>query len=155
MKFTLFVTFSFAASSLATSIFPPAGTKIIDVASYKAAANGTISLANDDRRDGLQKRDAGNVYLCVAANWQEYCVYITDAGPGECVNLADDLNDQVSSFGPDPNQYCYAFRNYDCDIINDGIGPIRSPGLSDLSQPISFGEGGGVSSFNDVMSSYA
>jgi hypothetical protein len=46
------------------------------------------------------------VYLCVAANWQEYCVYITDAGPGECVNLADDLNDQVSSFGPDPNQYC-------------------------------------------------
>ncbi|KAJ7315238.1 hypothetical protein DFH08DRAFT_972262 [Mycena albidolilacea] len=141
MKFALFVTFSFAAASLAASIFPPAGTKIIDVTSYKAAANGTISLANADRRDGVQKRDAGNVYLCVAANWQEYCVYITDAGPGD--------------FGPDPNQYCYAFRNYDCDIIDDGIGPIRSPGLSDLSKPISFGEGGGVSSFNDVMSSYA
>ncbi|KAJ7238169.1 hypothetical protein C8J57DRAFT_1246589 [Mycena rebaudengoi] len=134
LKFTLFVTFSFAAASLAASIFPPAGTNIIDVASYKAAANGTISLANAD---------------------QKYCVYITDAGPGECVNLADDLNDQVSSFGPDPNQYCYAFRNYDCDIINDGIGPIRSLGLSDPSQPISFGEGGGVSSFNDVVSSYA
>jgi hypothetical protein len=61
------------------------------------------------RRDALQKRDAGNVYLCTDANWQGYCVYITDAGSGECVNLASDLNDLVSSFGPDPNQGCYMF----------------------------------------------
>lgn len=49
-------------------------------------------------------------FLCTAANWDQYCVYITDAGPGECVNLAADLNDLVSSFGPDPGQDCFAYR---------------------------------------------
>ncbi|KAJ7463547.1 hypothetical protein FB451DRAFT_1180032 [Mycena latifolia] len=64
--------------------------------------------------DALQKRDAGNVYLCTAANWEQYCVYITDAGPGE-----------------------------DIDCTGSEVGPIRAPGISDLSQPINLGEGGG------------
>ncbi|KAJ7463573.1 hypothetical protein FB451DRAFT_1180062 [Mycena latifolia] len=153
----LFGILSAAGASLAASLprgsFPPVNVaKIIDAASY----NGTVvsaDLPSPGRRDALQKRDAGNVYLCTAANWEQYCVYITDAGPGECVNLAGDLNDLVSSFGPDPNQFCNMFRDFDC--TGSEVGPIRAPGISDLSQPINLGEGGGVLSFNDVLSSYA
>ncbi|KAJ6538096.1 hypothetical protein B0H19DRAFT_1270461 [Mycena capillaripes] len=152
MKCSLFVTLSFAVASFAASIFPPAGSKVISAASYKAAAIGTLGA---DRRDTLTKRDAGNVYLCTAANFEQYCVYITDAGPGECVNLAGDLNDLVSSFGPDPNQYCYVYRNANCDRNSDQVGPIQAPGIADLSQHINLGEGGIIKEFNDVISSYA
>ncbi|KAJ6592244.1 hypothetical protein DFH09DRAFT_1136956 [Mycena vulgaris] len=117
MKYSLFVALSVAGSAFAANVsrgtYPPAHVdKTIDVASYKAAANGSITpadLPGVGRRDAFQKRDAGNVFLCTAANWEQYCVYITDAGNGECVNLASDLNDLVSSFGPDPNQGCYMF----------------------------------------------
>ncbi|KAJ7460241.1 hypothetical protein FB451DRAFT_1181912 [Mycena latifolia] len=140
----LFVILSAAAASLAASLprgnFPPVNVaKIIDAASY----NGTVVAA-----DLFLTR-----YLCTAANWEQYCVYITDAGPGECVNLAGDLNDLVSSFGPDPNQLCYMFRDFDC--TGSEVGPIRAPGISDLSQPINLGEGGGVLSFNDILSYYS
>ncbi|KAJ7824250.1 hypothetical protein B0H14DRAFT_2597379 [Mycena olivaceomarginata] len=105
-------TASIAASISPGNLPPQHVDKVIDAASYKAAANRTVQatdLPGVVRRDALQKRDAGNVYLCTAANWEQYCVYITDAGPGECVNLAGDLNDLVSSFGPDPFQQCYLY----------------------------------------------
>ncbi|KAJ7314431.1 hypothetical protein DFH08DRAFT_821448 [Mycena albidolilacea] len=156
MKFTLLTTLSVAAAALAASV-TPAHFNTIDAATYKAIANGTLSPANlppVGRRTDLQARDAGNVYLCTAANWQQYCVYITDAGPGECVNLAADLNDQVSSFGPDPNQQCYVFAGFDCDPLSGRIGPISAPGVADLSKSFNTGEEGGGRPFNDVISSY-
>ncbi|KAJ7460242.1 hypothetical protein FB451DRAFT_1181914 [Mycena latifolia] len=155
---SLLVTLSVAAASIAASLprvtFPPANAKIVDV-SYKAVANGTAPLAEipaSARSHDLQKRDAGNVYMCTAANWQQYCVYITDASPGECVNLAADLNDLVSSFGPDPNQECYMYSGFDCS--ETFAGPIVAPGFSGLSQPLVFTNGLSLPSYNDVMSSY-
>ncbi|KAJ7839948.1 hypothetical protein B0H14DRAFT_2587696 [Mycena olivaceomarginata] len=164
MKGTFFVALFLAAGSFAASLsretFPPPIIRTIDAARYKAASNGTISVAelfdDDKRRDTLQKRDAGNVYLCTAANWKQYCVYITNAGPNECVNLVSDLNDLVSSFGPDPNQSCTMFAAADCNpSVALAVGPIVSPGVSDLSQPFNIGQGQIVNGFNDVLSSYS
>ncbi|KAJ6582100.1 hypothetical protein B0H19DRAFT_1370243 [Mycena capillaripes] len=163
MKFSLFVTLSAASTALAATFSrdtlpPTAGIKTVSAATYKAIANGTLSIddiptiAASFARDVLQKRDAGNVYFCTAANWQLYCVYITDAGPDECVNLGPDLNDQVSSVGPDPNQYCTLFDGSNCDFITSQL-YVRSPGYADLSQSIYNGEGGGLI-FNDRASSY-
>ncbi|KAF7356200.1 hypothetical protein MVEN_00951400 [Mycena venus] len=153
MKFSLFITLCAAAAAFAASVTPER-VKSVDAATYKLIANGTLSLADIPsvgRRD-LQKRDAGNVYLCTDANWQGYCVYITDAGPDECVDLAGDLDDLVSSVGPDPNQICTFYIAHNCDFLNDQFS-VRSPGYSDLSRGISVGEGG-EHFFNDQISSY-
>ncbi|KAJ7440533.1 hypothetical protein FB451DRAFT_1191541 [Mycena latifolia] len=178
MYFNLYVTLSMAVATLAASIsrgtFPPAHIdKVIDAAAYKATTNGTADLpgvgvinsaATYSHRLMSQiysavmrsKSAMPETYLCTAANWQQYCVYITDAGPGECVNLAGDLNDLVSSFGPDPNQQCWLYKDFDCSAPNGfgRIGPVSSPGIADLSQNINFGEGGIYPGFNDVLSSY-
>ncbi|KAJ7463546.1 hypothetical protein FB451DRAFT_1403565 [Mycena latifolia] len=129
---SLLVTLSVAAASIAASLprltFPPANAKIVDVVSYKAVANGTAPPAEipaSVRHHDLQKRDAGNVYMCTAANWQQYCVYITDAGPG-----------------------------YGFDCSETFAGPIVAPGFSDLSQPLVFTNVLSLPSYNDVMSSY-
>ncbi|KAF7334938.1 hypothetical protein MVEN_02243500 [Mycena venus] len=162
MKCIPFVPLSIAGVAFAASVsrqtFPPSNTKTIDATSYKAIANGTLSLAElyGQPHGALRKRDAGNVFLCVAANWQSYCVYITDAGPNECVNLASDLNDQVSSFGPDPNQSCTMFAAADCNpSFGTAVGPIVAPGIADLSRPFNIGQGQIVNGFNDVLSSYS
>ncbi|KAF7356199.1 hypothetical protein MVEN_00951300 [Mycena venus] len=160
MKLSLFATLSatttaaFSASITPASVTPE-HVKTVDTATYKAIANGTLSLADIPsvgRRD-LQKRDAGNVYLCTAANWQLYCVYITDAGPDDCIDLASDLDDQVSSVGPDPNQLCTFYVEHGCNFLSDRFG-VRSPGIADLSVGIQVGEGGSHN-FNDKISSYS
>ncbi|KAJ4422066.1 hypothetical protein N0V82_003257 [Gnomoniopsis sp. IMI 355080] len=61
--------------------------------------NGTSPETATLRR-GLDKRATIGVYLCVDANWQGYCVHITSP-TYTCVPLAGDLNDKVSSVGPD------------------------------------------------------
>ncbi|KAJ7631293.1 hypothetical protein DFH06DRAFT_701513 [Mycena polygramma] len=161
MKLSLFVVLSAAsaafAATLSRTLPPTAGIKTVTAATYKAIANGTLSIDDIPTvavRDVPKKRDAGNVYMCTAANWQLYCVYITDAGPGECVNLGPDLNDQVSSIGPDPNQDCYLWDDFDCNFLSARLAPVRAPGYADLSQGIFLGGEGGSIFFNDKMSSY-
>jgi hypothetical protein len=56
----------------------------------------------------LQNRATTGVYLCNDRDWQGYCVHINSA-PSECVPLAADLNDLVSSAGPDQGSFCYFF----------------------------------------------
>ncbi|KAJ7631292.1 hypothetical protein DFH06DRAFT_1140545 [Mycena polygramma] len=153
MKSAFFIALSAVATAFAASVIP-AHVTTISAASYNNGTATPADIPGPGRRDELQKRDAGNVYLCTAANWGLYCVYITDAGPGECVNLGPDLNDQVSSFGPDPNQSCYVFAGFDCDALSGRVGPIRSPGVADLSKSVNTGEEGGGRPFNDVISSY-
>jgi hypothetical protein len=149
MKCSLFLILAAATTAIAASI-TPAHVKTVDAATYKAIANGTLSLADlplvavifvliqtpfpaTDKILAPQRSSKARCrkcvsrhssscthlvtfsfrlhrYMCTAAYWQEYCVYITDAGPGECVNLAGDLNNLVSSIGPDPNQECYLYE---------------------------------------------
>jgi hypothetical protein len=49
-------------------------------------------------------------YFCNDPNFTGYCVLITGATSGGCVALGPDLDKQVSSIGPDPDQSCYFFR---------------------------------------------
>ncbi|KAJ6599792.1 hypothetical protein DFH09DRAFT_1503973 [Mycena vulgaris] len=155
MKFSAPGLLSFVVAAMAATIpqdtFPPGHVNIvIDAASYMAGGNGTVVS-----RDTVVKRNPGDVYLCTAAFWSGYCVLITGAFSGGCVNLASDLDNLVSSFGPDAGQDCYMYDAHDCNILlGSSIGPIRSPGGADMSQTINTGSEGGARPFNDVLSSY-
>lgn len=56
----------------------------------------------------LATRATTGVYLCNDRNFSGYCVHIPSA-PSQCVPLAADLNDKVSSAGPDQGSFCYFF----------------------------------------------
>ncbi|KAJ6625213.1 hypothetical protein B0H10DRAFT_2212216 [Mycena sp. CBHHK59/15] len=171
MKFSLFVALCVATTAFAATL--PRGafqaehaSKVISASEYTAGGNGTVArrVLSRSATPGTCKKPLPpathisngvfSSYLCTDANWGGYCVYITDAGPGECVNLASDLNDLVSSFGPDANQACYIFADWDCNALSGRVGPIYAPGVADMSKSINTGEEGGGRPFNDIMSSY-
>ncbi|KAI7787706.1 hypothetical protein LA080_015075 [Diaporthe eres] len=91
------------------------------------------ALSDLDARDhDLSKRANHGVYLCVDAYFKGYCVHITS--PADvCVPLASDLNDKVSSVGPDTGGYCRFYFNAGC-TDNDGCLHFDStnPGRSNL-----------------------
>lgn len=68
----------------------------------------TSALAAPAADLAISKRATTGVYLCNDRDWQGYCVHITSA-PSDCVPLAADLNDLVSSAGPDQGSFCYFF----------------------------------------------
>ncbi|KAJ7702033.1 hypothetical protein B0H14DRAFT_3883871 [Mycena olivaceomarginata] len=109
---------------------PPKVYKIIDAASYMGLGNETMKETSN-----LAKRTQGNVFLCNDPNFTGYCVLITGATSGGCVELGPDLDKQVSSIGPDAGQSCYFFRNHFCDAGSevDVIQKFRTPGFTDLS----------------------
>ncbi|KAK7451682.1 hypothetical protein VKT23_012359 [Stygiomarasmius scandens] len=140
--------------------------RVVDYKTYVAENNGTFV-------QGIQERAAqtqGNVYeilrltfasgvllirlgslVCVAANFFG-CVLITNVPNGICVNLGPDLNNFVSSFGPDPNQDCFIYDGFGCTGANRG--PIAFPGVATLAHPFTTRDGRPNDPFNDVTSSY-
>ncbi|KAJ7023997.1 hypothetical protein C8F04DRAFT_1401366 [Mycena alexandri] len=106
----------------------------------------------------LDKRTPGNVFLCTDAGFQGTCVEITGAFDGGCVDLGFDLDNLVSSFGPDPGQTCIVYNAHGC--ADSGAGDpafayfISFPGVSDLSQPFIGSDGHQNAPFNDIISSY-
>jgi hypothetical protein len=72
------------------------------------ALSATVALAAPVTDITLDKRATTWVYLCNDRDWTGYCVHIPSA-PSECVPLAGDLNDLVSSAGPDQGSFCYFF----------------------------------------------
>jgi hypothetical protein len=72
------------------------------------ALSATAVLAAPAADLTVEKRATTGVYLCNDRDWQGYCVHIPSA-PSECVPLAGDLNDLVSSAGPDQGSFCYFF----------------------------------------------
>lgn len=128
-----------ALAALATSVLAvavPAKIPIVDSSTLNITVlpDGVSPL---EARDSIiAKRDAG-VYLCDNAPFTGYCVHIPSPfgqcgksksyarewitgfrlglAPGanaDClpVNLASDLNDLVSSVGPDGSAYCIFYR---------------------------------------------
>jgi hypothetical protein len=73
-----------------------------------AVLSATATLAAPASDVTLDKRATTGVYLCNDRDWQGYCVHI-NSPPSECVPLAGDLNDLVSSAGPDQGSFCYFF----------------------------------------------
>ncbi|KAJ7886572.1 hypothetical protein B0H14DRAFT_2563251 [Mycena olivaceomarginata] len=96
--------------------------------------------------------------LCTAAGFSGYCVTITGGTDGDCIDLAFDLDNLVSSFGPDPNQSCMVFNAHGCADSGPTprwAGPIVFPGVQDLSQPFLSPNGHQNAAFNDLISSYS
>ncbi|KAJ7923606.1 hypothetical protein B0H13DRAFT_1979686 [Mycena leptocephala] len=152
MKFTLPL-LALCTAACALSVprdFPPAHVdKVIDAEAY---------MVGNETGNDINKRALGTVYLCNAIFYSGYCVTIPGAFNGECVNLAADLDDQVSSFGPDPGQRCQLFNAHNCATSGAGIpawsGPIAYPGIADLTVSWIDADGKVNAPFNDIISSY-
>ena len=72
------------------------------------ALSATAALAAPTSDVTLDKRATTGVYLCNDRDFTGYCVHIPSA-PSACVPLARDLNNLVSSAGPDQGSFCYFF----------------------------------------------
>ncbi|KAF5372147.1 hypothetical protein D9758_004965 [Tetrapyrgos nigripes] len=126
-------------------------TRVIDFETYMAElATGNVNSAAKVITERAPAQQ-GNVLVCVAANFAG-CVLITNVPSGTCVPLGSDLNDFVSSFGPDPDQQCFVFHDFGCTGTNRG--PIEFPGVSDFSQSFFTSDGRLNDPFNDQISSY-
>ncbi|KAJ7450833.1 hypothetical protein FB451DRAFT_1410152 [Mycena latifolia] len=152
MKFsiTLLALCSAACAMTVPRFFPPADlAKVIDANAY---------MTGNETSAGADKRALGTAYLCTAAYFSGYCVAITGEYNGGCIDLADDLNNQVSSFGPDQGQRCQLFNAHNCAISGEGIphwsGIIEYPGIQDFSQYWTDADGTVNAPFNDIISSY-
>ncbi|KAF2027208.1 hypothetical protein EK21DRAFT_32975, partial [Setomelanomma holmii] len=71
----------------------------------------------------------------------------------DCVPLAADLNDLVSSAGPDSGSFCYFFVDPNCSTAGDFF-HVGYPGVSDLSKTPVDGPAGSTRNFEDKLSSY-
>ena len=109
--------------------------------------NSAVTADVEVMKRDLQKRANYGVYLCTDANWGGHCVHII-APENTCVPLAADLNDKVSSVGPDAGAYCRFFFNAGC--TDDGGWEhfdATSPGYANLNEKA-------VPNPNDKITSY-
>ncbi|KAJ7260741.1 hypothetical protein C8J57DRAFT_1514674 [Mycena rebaudengoi] len=130
--------------------FPPVHVdEVIDANAYMSGNTTSVDV---------EKRALGTVFLCDAAFFSGYCVAITGEFDGGCVDLAADLDNQVSSFGPDQGQRCQLFNAHGCATSGAGTpawsGPIAFPGVQDLSVSWVDNDGKVNAPFNDIISSY-
>ncbi|KAH7392395.1 hypothetical protein DE146DRAFT_758117 [Phaeosphaeria sp. MPI-PUGE-AT-0046c] len=112
----------------------------------------TAAIAAPALDVAVTKRATTGVYLCNDRDWQGYCVHILSA-PSDCVPLAADLNDLVSSAGPDQGSFCYFFVDPNCSTRAD-LFHVGYPGVSDLSRTPVNGPPGSTRNFEDKLSSY-
>ncbi|KAK7045009.1 hypothetical protein R3P38DRAFT_2882090 [Favolaschia claudopus] len=92
----------------------------------------------------LVARTQGNVFVCTDAGFTGTCG-VFHGNSGECVNLPSQFNDNISSVGPDSGQDCFFYIDINCS--GGQLGPIRSPGISNLNVAATVG-------FNDHISSF-
>ncbi|KAI0111247.1 hypothetical protein GGR51DRAFT_509457, partial [Nemania sp. FL0031] len=92
--------------------------------------------------ESIEKRANAGVYLCTDSYFNGYCVHIVQP-LWQCINLSGDLNDKVSSVGPDAPSYCLFYGAFNCDDSENHFGTF-SPGINDLA----------TLNYNDKISSY-
>ncbi|KAK7051757.1 hypothetical protein R3P38DRAFT_2857227 [Favolaschia claudopus] len=97
-----------------------------------------------DSTHELVGRTQGNVFVCVDAGFNPPCQTF-HGNSGQCVNFPAEFNDDITAVGPDSGQDCFFFIDGDC--TNAQLGPIRSPGISDLNVAATV-------AFNDHISSF-
>lgn len=129
----------------------------------------TAAFAAPTSNISIDKRATTGVYLCNDRDFTGYCVHISST-PSECVPLAGDLNDLISSAGPDRGGFCYFFvyaadvweqirrvneRNIDpkCSLEAD-LFHVGFPGIADLSKTPVNGPAGSTRNFENKLSSY-
>ncbi|KAJ7323255.1 hypothetical protein DFH08DRAFT_350047 [Mycena albidolilacea] len=87
---------------------------------------------------------AGNIFVCTDAGFTGSCAVFSGAS-GQCVDFPSNFNDDISSVGPDSGQDCFFWIDAGCS--NEQLGPIRSPGSSNLNVDPTV-------AFNDHISSF-
>jgi len=93
------------------------------------------------------------VYLCTGYSYTGHCVDIKSPS-GTCVPLASDLNNQVSSLGPDGSALCYFYDKPNCD--SSGTFFHLSQGVyNDLRVTPRNGPAGSTADYDNIISSYA
>ncbi|KAI0755949.1 hypothetical protein BC629DRAFT_1598323 [Irpex lacteus] len=89
-------------------------------------------LTIDDMRRpfiDINLKDNGHVYACTNAGWTGRCqnMYFT---ANQCLNFPSDLQDNISSIGPDGGWLCLAYEDINCSGYSFYV---QKPGESDLS----------------------
>ncbi|KAI1117247.1 hypothetical protein F5Y14DRAFT_448180 [Nemania sp. NC0429] len=132
-----------APSALAAAVQTTVNLDVND-ASVTVYPNGVPAelKPHEAANQSLNTRANAGVYLCTDSYFNGYCVHIVQP-EYVCVNLSSDLNDQVSSVGPDSPKYCLFYSAFNC-LDSEGHFGTYSPGYNDLS----------ALSFNDKISSY-
>ncbi|KAJ7873837.1 hypothetical protein B0H14DRAFT_2343924, partial [Mycena olivaceomarginata] len=82
-------------------------------------------------------------FVCTNSGFAGTCSVFRGAS-GECISFPGDFNDDITSIGPDSGQDCFFLRN-DLGCTGQQLGPIRSPGISNLASN---------AGFNDQISSF-
>ncbi|KAJ7256940.1 hypothetical protein C8J57DRAFT_1233631 [Mycena rebaudengoi] len=125
-----------ALCSAAYALSLPQNAKVIDAVTYMAGNETDVAK--------IHKRTPGAVLITAANNF--------------CVDLRPDLDNLVSSFGPDPGARCQLFNAHGCALNGEGIpqfsGPIAFPGVNDFSISWLDANGAVNAPFNDIISSY-
>ncbi|KAI0198489.1 hypothetical protein F4808DRAFT_472786 [Astrocystis sublimbata] len=150
-SFTRVVAIATLATSALAAAIQPAVVNVADLddASVTVYASGVPEelIPQEGVNSTLHKRGNAGVYLCVDSHFNGYCVHIVQP-EYQCVNLSGDLNDKVSSLGPDNPKYCLFYGNFNCNDSEGHFGTF-APGYDDLSSRSVYN-----GKFNDKISSY-
>lgn len=79
------------------------------------AASWTISPgtgephSSAEKRDELEKRALGGVYICTDINWGGTCGYAVQP-TYTCIDMGTDWDKKISSFGPDSGTQCVLYK---------------------------------------------
>ncbi|KAJ6592870.1 hypothetical protein B0H19DRAFT_1245680 [Mycena capillaripes] len=93
----------------------------------------------------ISARTQGNVFVCTDVQFTGSCAVFHGAS-GQCINFPSAFNDDISSVGPTPARTASSSRN-DGGCLGQQLGPVRSPGDSNLLNPATI-------AFNDQISSF-
>ncbi|KAJ7259279.1 hypothetical protein C8J57DRAFT_1233648 [Mycena rebaudengoi] len=143
-----------ALCSAAYALSLPQNAKVIDAVTYMAGNETDVvsspsstaykNAPDNNSQAKIHKRTPGAVLITAANNF--------------CVDLRPDLDNLVSSFGPDPGARCQLFNAHGCALNGEGIpqfsGPIAFPGVNDFSISWLDANGAVNAPFNDIISSY-
>lgn len=123
-------------------------------ASTVGDAVGPANFTVSDAASHLEKRTVGGVYICDDVHWGGKCGYAVQP-LYTCIKLGSDWNKKISSFGPDPCTFCYAWDIDNCN--KDGESDTAKtwffsyPGKDDGGIGVPYPEG----SWNDQISSFS
>ncbi|KAJ7464115.1 hypothetical protein FB451DRAFT_1179954 [Mycena latifolia] len=92
--------------------------------------------------ESLSARTVGHVQADFVKTPPAICEHYVAAKSGDCVDFSPEIDNTVSSFGPDAGQQCFIFADGGC--AGPRVGPIFFPGIPDLS----------TIGMNDVISSF-
>ncbi|KAJ7347074.1 hypothetical protein DFH08DRAFT_208777 [Mycena albidolilacea] len=112
------------------------------VAAFPLASHNVAVARGTDAISPETPETQGNVFVCTNSGFTGTCSVFRGTS-GQCIDFTGDFNDGITSVGPDPGQDCFFFTDLGC--TGQQLGPVRSPGISNLVAN---------AGFNDQISSF-